>query len=1089
MDCSGERFIPQQADPLDEIAVEHQQRYHSVTDLVRGKIVLDAGSGEGYGVHLMAETAARVVGIDISRDAVEHARATYGRQNLEFQVGSVDALPFEDGTFDVVVSFEVIEHLEPQLQAAFLREAQRVLKREGLLVISTPNKAVYSDDANQHNRYHKKEFYVDEFQSFLSRTFPRVILFGQSWFVSSALQKPVSRRLENLRLSDRARFSPKYVVAVCGSTEFVDKVDISSVVIDQEQKLERLWERIRELQQDVEAKNSWASSLEQDLEGKRERFLELQDEVASKNSWALSLEQHIDSIGKALNYYKGEAEAFDARLTILNAQNQSQLNIIKSREAELALLRTELELIKQSDFWKVASRYWRLRDALLPLGSGRRRFLRRIFSLSKAGVRALVQLIRGKSPWSVDKAPSAPHNRENGSAIARESGSQASRDDLLGNDRPAEFARIEFIREEHPKVSVIIPAFNQWVHTYRCLKSIQQTMAGVACEVILADDGSTDTTVQAEELLIGIDILRDGKNRGFLRNCNWAAGRARARYLYFLNNDTELQPGAIQALVSVLDRDPAAGMVGSKLIFPDGRIQEAGGIIWADATGWNFGRGQDASLPAFNYVKEVDYVSGASFMIRRDLWNEIGGFDDQYVPAYCEDSDLAFEVRKRGFKVVYQPLSVVVHFEGVSHGTNVSQRTKAHQISNTGILKEKWADVLAKHFPNGTNIFQARDRSAGRKSILIIDHYVPHFDRDAGSRTIWSFVQAFLKMGMNVKFMGDNFYPHQPYTEILQQAGVEVLTGPWFADHWPEWLAENGRWLDYVFLSRPHIAPKYLRAVRAHTKARIFYYVHDLHYLRELQLAGLQNDPSLKVRAEKGKTEEQRLMNRMDAIFSCSDIEVGIIRGLCPAVDVLYVPPYSVDVDPEWEFNTSERNGILFVGGFSHPPNGDGVLWFVGEIWPAVQKQLPGVVFNIAGSGPPREILALASDDVKVLGFVSDERLTELYRTSRLVVIPLRYGAGVKGKTVEAMAHGVPVVSTEWGVEGMPGVEEILDPVQHRVPLAEAIICLYNDDFRLREISKRERTYVARHFTLENIQSSFVKATALRKTADVQGNL
>jgi GT2 family glycosyltransferase/ubiquinone/menaquinone biosynthesis C-methylase UbiE/glycosyltransferase involved in cell wall biosynthesis/peptidoglycan hydrolase CwlO-like protein len=1182
VDYTGERFIPQETDPFDELAVEHQQRYQSVKNLVRGKVVLDAGSGEGYGAYSLAETAARVVGIDISEEAIDNARATYQRQNLEYRVGSVDALRFEDRSFDVVVSFEVIEHLEEGVQAAFLREARRVLKRSGILVISTPNKAVYSDPTHHHNRFHKKEFYIDEFESFLRQTFPRISLFGQSWAISSILQRPSSRHLENLKPADGALLAPKYVVAVCGTSKLAHSVDLSSIVVDQrgrferivtrvvelqeevearnswvwsreqeierlgsrilelqeevaakdswvtsreqefesigarilelqeevaakdswvtsreqeierlgsrilelqeevaakdswvtsrEQEIERLGSRILELQEEVAAKDSWVTSREQEIERLGSRILDLQDEVTRRDSWALSLKQEIESLGQSLAHYKREAAEFEAGLgkahqhiASLDARIQSQSRTISGLEHLVESLRgkeAELESIKQSDFWKVATSYWRLRDGLLPHGSRRRRLLKAAFRFSKAGMQAMARVLRGESAQPALEAP-----------VAQGSEGSAATDQPGSREEPIHFPHLG-----KPKVSIVVPVFNQWAHTYRCMKSIQQTMAGMPCEVILADDGSRDMTARAHEILLGVKVLRDGKNRGFLRNCNRAARRARGQYLYFLNSDTELRPGAIQALVALLDRDPTAGLVGSKLVYPDGRLQEAGGIIWADASGWNFGRGQNPDLPAFNYVKEVDYLSGASFMIRKELWDAIGGFDERYAPAYCEDSDLAFEVRKRGFKVVYQPQSVVIHFEGASHGTDVAQSSKAYQVKNTEALKAKWKEELAAQFPNGTNVFQARDRSAGRKTILLIDHYVPQFDRDAGSRTIWSFIEAFHRMGLNVKFLGDNFYPHQPYTDMLQQAGVEVLTGSWFADHWPEWLEENGRFLDYVFLNRPHIAPKYLGPIKAHTKARILYYVHDLHYLRESKLADLTDDNSLKERVARSKRDEQQLMNRMDVIFSCSDREARIIRELCPDAEVFYVPAYSVEVDLVREYNPQERANLLFVGGFSHPPNIDGVLWFVREVWPDVRRGLPGVIFNIAGSNPPPELRALATDDVKVLGFVSDGRLGELYRTSRLAVIPLRYGGGVKGKTVEAMAHGVPVVCTEYGVEGMPGIMEILDPIQVSASLADGIVGLYNDFPRLAGISRQERGYVAHHFNLEKIQESFAQA-------------
>jgi len=1077
VDRSGERFVPQQADPYDEIAVEHLQRYQSLRELVRNRIVLDAGSGEGYGASILAGTALRVVGVDIYPDAVNNARAAYQRPNLEYRIGSIDALPFEDSSFDVVVSFEVIEHLEERLQAAFLREARRVLREQGILVISTPNKAVYSDYANHHNEFHKKEFYVDEFEAFLRQLFPRVSLFGQGWFLSSVMQRSSSLRFENLRPLDRAALPPKYVVAVCSAGDLADIIDLSSVVVDVQGKLEGMWKRIVSLQDEVESKNAWVSALEAEIGDTAQRVLELQEEVEGKNAWIGSLKQEIQDLEQAVAHYKKEVAEFEPRLAkahehiasldqhiaFLDRHIAAQSNTIKEREEELSD-------IKQSDFWRLATGYWQFRDKWLPYGSRRRRAFRASFGLLKRALQAPGRILKTESaqPTPVVMPPGQEEIPAPGTSVP-------------------EVEPVTFDRVDSPKVSIIVPAFNQWDSTIRCMRSIRRTMTGVPSEIILADDGSTDTTVLAGELLIGARVLRDGENRGFLRNCNRAASEARGKYLYFLNNDTELRPGAIQALVSLLDRDPAVGIAGSKLVYPDGRLQEAGGILWVDGSGWNFGKGQDPALPAFNYLKDVDYISGASLMIRSDLWKDIGGFDERYAPAYCEDSDLAFETRKRGYRVVYQPQSVVVHHEGTSHGTDVTQQTKAYQVRNTEALRAKWAMELTRHFPNGAGVFHARDRSAGRKTILVIDHYIPQFDRDAGSRTVWSFIQAFLSLGMNVKFLGDNFFPHQPYTDILQQAGVEVLAGPWMADHWREWLADNGSWIDFVFMNRPHIAPKYLRSVRANTKSRVLYYVHDLHYLRDLQMAELKKDPALKVRALRAKIKEQELMRQMDVIFSCSDIEAAMIGESCPGIEVHQVPAYSVDVDLTWDFRAEERTGLLFVGGFSHPPNADAVLWFVREIWPKVKQHLPGAAFQIAGAAAPHEVLSLASEDVKVLGFVSDERLAELYRTSRLVVIPLRYGAGVKGKTVEAMAHGVPVVCTSWGVEGMTGVEEILDPLQYRTPLEDGIAALYHDPSRLTEISRRQREYVSRHYNLDGIREAFLRALVVPGDSGAQG--
>ena len=250
------------------------------------------------------------------------------------------------------------------------------------------------------------------------------------------------------------------------------------------------------------------------------------------------------------------------------------------------------------------------------------------------------------------------------------------------NGKIGGLAKLEFLQISDPEISIVIPVYNQFLFTYNCLTSILNNSGEINYEIIIADDCSTDETVDIDRVIQGIRIVRNKKNVGFLRNCNQAAKRARGKYILFLNNDTFVQPGWLKKLLSLIRSSDKIGMVGSKLIYPDGRLQEAGGIVWEDASAWNFGYGQNAEAPVYNYVKEVDYVSGAAIMIRGELWREIGGFDKRFAPAYYEDTDLAFEVRKRGYKVMYHPFSIVVHYEGISNGTDVQTGLKAYQTVN-----------------------------------------------------------------------------------------------------------------------------------------------------------------------------------------------------------------------------------------------------------------------------------------------------------------------------------------------------------------------------------------------------------------------
>ncbi|MDY6983723.1 MAG: glycoside hydrolase family 99-like domain-containing protein, partial [Pseudomonadota bacterium] len=297
----------------------------------------------------------------------------------------------------------------------------------------------------------------------------------------------------------------------------------------------------------------------------------------------------------------------------------------------------------------------------------------------------------------------------------------------------AEAARaIRFPDAAAPQVSVIIPVYGKIDYTLHCLRSVQQSKTSVPYEVIVIDDCSKDETPELLAQVQGIRVIRNESNLGFLHNCNKAAAEARGTYLLFLNNDTQVHPGWMDALHDTFLQYPQAGLVGSKLIYQDGRLQEAGGIIWNDASGLNYGREDDAMKPEYGFLRDVDYCSGASIMVPRALFAQLGGFDTNLAPAYYEDTDLAFAIRKEGYRVLYQPFSVVIHFEGITSGTDIKQGVKSYQAVNQHKMHAKWRDVLAQHGTRADDTWLARERHATRRA-LVMDWATPRPDRDSGS--------------------------------------------------------------------------------------------------------------------------------------------------------------------------------------------------------------------------------------------------------------------------------------------------------------------------------------------------------------------
>ena len=627
-----------------------------------------------------------------------------------------------------------------------------------------------------------------------------------------------------------------------------------------------------------------------------------------------------------------------------------------------------------------------------------------------------------------------------------------------------------------PLVSIIVPVYNQYKYTLLCLWAILQNSGDIAYEVILADDNSSDETKDIGSKIKNLKIVRNNENLRFLKNCNNAAKSAKGKYLLFLNNDTQVQPGWLKPLVDLMEKDPAIGLCGSKLIYPDGTLQEAGGIVWKDGSAWNYGRNKNPAYEEYNYLKEVDYISGASIMLRKDLWNELGGFDEYFAPAYYEDTDLAFRVRyEKNLKVVYQPLSVVVHFEGKSNGTDTNSGLKAYQVTNGKKFYERWKNVLQENQTTTDNLFLARDRSQNKKTLLFIDAIMLTFDKDTGSRVSFQYLQFFRKAGLNVKFLPQKAQPKEKYQDAIQQLGVEVVQAKEYYTDYKTWLKENGKYIDYVYLNRPTVADWCIKELKKYTNAKIIYQGHDLHFLRELRRYETEKSPEALKSSNFHKEIETRIIKEADVTCMFSDVEIAEIKKFAPQANAHSVPLFVFDtaLKKDIVYQPQKRKDIMFIGGFRHTPNIDGIKWFVKEVFPKAKKKIPDLKFYLVGSNAPNEILKLTSDDIIVTGFVTDEQLDEIYKNIKISVVPLRFGAGVKGKVIEAIYNKVPVITTTIGAEGIDNSSGILGVYDKADKFAEELVKLYNDDKRLEEISEMSLGFIDKFYSENAVREKF----------------
>jgi GT2 family glycosyltransferase len=572
------------------------------------------------------------------------------------------------------------------------------------------------------------------------------------------------------------------------------------------------------------------------------------------------------------------------------------------------------------------------------------------------------------------------------------------------------------------------------------LQSILQETSG-KYEVIVVDDGSSDETLHMEDYVSGVRLLRNRENLGFVGSCNAGAEAAKGDYLLFLNNDTIVQPGWLDALLEGFAQFPDAGLVGAKLIYPDGRLQEAGGIIWRDGTGWNYGNLQDPDAPEYNYIREVDYCSGACILVPRKLFQDLGSFDERYMPAYYEDVDLAFAVRAVGKKVLYQPFAEVIHFEGITSGTDLSSGAKKYQLVNRKKFHQKWDAVLQNHLPPGSDAALACDRAC-TKRVFVIDSYTPMPDRDAGSLRMFRIMQLLVRMGCKVTFSAENLSFNPRYSPALQRVGVETICHP-YIQNMEAFLRQRGASFDIVIISRRDVAEQYIKSVRQYCPAaKVIFDTVDLHFVREAREQEISSGKKIDGWQHAKEAKELVLASHANEVWVVSEAEKSLLGDIVPDLPV-HVVSLVHDVQPT-KSTFSERQGILFVGSFMHPPNIDAIHFYFEHVHGKVREKLGPVPFYVIGANPPKEVNRWSEKfpEVRVTGFVEDIR--PYFEKVRLSIAPLRYGAGVKGKINSSMSFGVPVVTTTIGAEGMQLVHGLNAMIADDAEgLANAVVALH----------------------------------------------
>lgn len=1108
---TGERLAPGAG---MQVELEHLHRYFLAREVARGQDVLDIATGEGYGSAFLAQTARSVVGVDCDATTVAHASANYTADNLRFLTGDARRLPLPDASFDMVVSFETLEHFAEHDD--FLREVRRVLRPGGRLLLSTPERDTYSPAGSGANPFHVREVTRAEFSALLRRHFGHVAILGQRPMVGSAIFAeepggPAGLMTFEQRGPERFEASsglPRavYLLALASDRElealpgslYIQTSHVEAAVeagarhVAEEEAAEN-----KSLRQEVHDLHADMAALRASVhQAAADRTRVEAEKNAALGNLALAeaaLQAHrtreaamADNL-RAMEARLTEAQAYGRHVQAEYAKATNAVlsgaDYARHIERELATQRGRAERAAPLLQAMLASRSW---QATLPL---------RQLALASPLTHRILRRIGNLLPWVCDTAPvsqlasaSAMHQSflaaagsPRGTIPARDSKEELAshlRDELARFLATTE--RLTFAAEGSPDVSVLVVLYSQAHLTLRCLRQLM-AQRGVSMELVLVDNASGDATSQLLTRLDGVRILRNATNVGFLRATNQAASVARGRNLLLLNNDAFLRTDSLATAIATLESEPLAGAVGARLILPSGELQEAGCIVWSDGSTQGYGRGLPPDTGAVMFRRDVDYCSGAFLLTPREVWQRLGGLDEAYAPAYYEETDYCLRLREAGLRVVYDPDVVVDHYE---FGSEVKRgdALEAMQLNALHFRQRHAATLQQDQFPPGdNNLLRARDAVGNRgRKLLVIDDLLPLQVNGAGLPRARAMVAGAVAAGWSV-----THYPlHQPEVdwarlrrelpatvEVVDRLGLPGLGG---------FLAARSGYYDTILVSRPHNMAQFWKAVGGRMdllgEARVVYDAEAIYALREATQAALGGRPLTAADTDRVAAEEiRRCTAGAHAVTCVTTAEYQLFRRHLPPD----VPVHRLAHAPEAAIATpghGARRGFLFIGRLleQDAPNWRGLAWFLRECWPLVRRALPDAKLTVVGQlhADHRE---LEAPGVRLLGPV--ENLRPLYDAARVFLAPIRFAAGVPIKIVDATAAGLPTACTMlmerqlcWDEAGALAASD------DAATLAAKAVTVHEDAAAWLAMLCRAQALLARDFGPQQFQNSLVAA-------------
>ncbi len=666
-----------------------------------------------------------------------------------------------------------------------------------------------------------------------------------------------------------------------------------------------------------------------------------------------------------------------------------------------------------------------------------------------------------KRPFRI--AAPTPHSGD-GSVDFKNGLAQASR--IVLEEFLTSGARLLIPTIEEPHISVILVVCNRAELTLPCLRSLAERTR-IGFELIVIDNGSTDRTTALFDRVDGAGVYRNEENLYFIHAVNQGAALARGAHLLLLNNDAILLPGAIDSLAATIESSPDIGAVGGKIVFLDGRLQEAGSIIWNNGTCFGYGRGDDPLAPPYMFRRDVDYCSGALLLMRKNLFEQLGGFDEVFSPAYYEETDYCVRLWDAGYRVVFEPGAAILHYEFASRSQEEASelQTRHRQL----FVERNQARIDTYRSKSDANVVHARTAGKWMQRILVIDDRVPHPHLGSGfpraHRMLTRLVEWNNLVTMYPTAVIDEDWS-RAYSDVPREVEIMLHSGEGGLQGF---LEERRNFYDVIVVSRPHNMEKLASHLKRHpewfSKTQIVYDAEAIFAAREVRKHEILGNPKEARKHQELLLKEIKLAQSANTVVSVSEGEAQSFRG--NGVESVHVLGHAFAVDPTPErFN--ERSGFLFVGAVHDDasPNGDAVIWLGEEILPKIRLALAGVSLTVVGINQSDRLWSMASDTLQILG--PRKELRSLYADKRIFIAPTRFSAGVPHKIHEAAAYGIPVVATPLLADqlGWTDGEELLVG-ETADELAKRSIELYTDPALWEKIRRQALERVAKECSPE----------------------